>query len=326
MVVGKRSSASAGGRWPLIRTAAATALLLGLSIPSSSISAQASGARAPLAQRIVHYDASNLRQSLGSHDGAGSLSLSGLLGPESIDAPLAFVHRGYVGPRSSIGHHFHNRAEEMFVIFEGEAQFTIDGRTSVIKGPAAVPVRMGHSHAIYNPSGQPLNWMNINIPLGPGSSAFNLGDDRVGVPLDPKPVFMNTRFDPALLQPVEGLRGGRGTVRYRRAFDGAVFSTSWSYVDHVVAPPGASIGPQTPGGLAEIYYVFGGSGTVTVDGETAPIKAHDILPINTGQTRSFAASGAQPLEMLIVGIAKDLSSKEAFLAIPRPARPAPARR
>ena len=36
----------------------------------------------------------------------------------------------------------------MFVIFDGEAEFTIDGRTSLLKGTVGAPVRMGHSHAI----------------------------------------------------------------------------------------------------------------------------------------------------------------------------------
>jgi mannose-6-phosphate isomerase-like protein (cupin superfamily) len=31
--------------------------------------------------------------------------------------------------------------EEMFIILNGEAQFTVDGRTSPIKGPACRPER-----------------------------------------------------------------------------------------------------------------------------------------------------------------------------------------
>ena len=135
-------------------------------------------------------------------------------------------------------------------------------------------------------------------------------------------VAFNARFDRALLQPVNGLRGGAGTAQYRRALDGAVFSTAWSYVDHIVLPPGASVGPQNPGNLAEIYYVIGGSGSATVGSETAALKKDDIMPVNTTQTRTVVNNGSEPLELLVLGIAKDLAAKEAFLAIPRP-RPAP---
>ena len=54
----------------------------------------------------------------------------------------------------------------MFVIFDGEAQFTIDGRTSVLKAPAGAPTRAGSSHAIYNASDKPIQWMNINVGTG----------------------------------------------------------------------------------------------------------------------------------------------------------------
>jgi mannose-6-phosphate isomerase-like protein (cupin superfamily) len=96
-----------------------------------------------------------------------------------------------------------------------------------------------------------------------------------------------------------------------------VFSTAWSYVDHIVLPPGASVGPQNPGNLAEIYYVIGGSGSATVGSETAAVKKDDIMPVNTTQTRTIVNNGSQPLELLVLGIAKDLAAKEAFLAIPR---------
>ena len=106
-----------------------------------------------------------------------------------------------IEPKSGIGAHFHNYCEEMFVILDGEAQFTINGRTSTLKGPAGAPARMGSSHAIYNPTDASAQWMNINVTAFRGVyDAFDLGDGRVGAPLDPVPQFMAMRLDTGRLQ------------------------------------------------------------------------------------------------------------------------------
>src|SRR5512138_3648133 len=100
-------------------------------------------ARDRLAQRIVHTDPASYRPAKAVHGGAGQLNYMSLLDSRSLDSNLYFLHRGVLLPKSGIGHHFHNQCEEMFVIFNGEAQFTIDGRTSLVKGPAGAPCRMG---------------------------------------------------------------------------------------------------------------------------------------------------------------------------------------
>ena len=116
---------------------------------------------------------------------------------------------------AGIGHHFHNVVEEMFVILDGEAQFTIDGRTATVKGPAGVLCRTGHSHAIYNAGPTPVQWMNLNVSMIAGVyDNFDLGDTRVGAALDPIPTFMTMRLDRALLR-APGARG-RGAAPARQ--------------------------------------------------------------------------------------------------------------
>jgi mannose-6-phosphate isomerase-like protein (cupin superfamily) len=290
-------------------------LIAGLGLTSLSVALAADDA---LVQRIQHTDVAKYRPLTAVHAGAGNMAFAALLARGAVTPHFNFLHRGEIPAGSGIGHHFHNTAEEMFVILGGEAQFTVDGRTSIVKGPAAVLCKLGHSHAIYNHSAQPLQWMNWQVGATPNvSDAFDLGDARVGVPLDPIPVFMTARLDRALVRPAGEAPG----VTARRLYQPQVFTTPWAYVDHVLVAPGATTPAKTHDTIGEAYYVIAGGGRVTVGGESAPIVAGDAIPVRLGETSTIVNGGSEPLELLVIGVARDLDAKTAFILATPPRRP-----
>jgi mannose-6-phosphate isomerase-like protein (cupin superfamily) len=292
-----------------------TVFLLGLSLSAQQV---------PISQRIAHTDPSQFKLHPDVHQGAGPMSymalfdLSGQAAKFNLGTNLIFLHRGVIPPGGGIGAHFHNQCEEMFLILDGEAQFTIDGRTSILKGPAGAPARIGHSHAIYNHSNKPVQWMNINVGLSPKFyDAFNLGDSRVGASLDSTPTFISMHLDRSLLKSVSNFNGGSGSVLYRRALNPSVFYSPWSYVDHLVIPPGASVGPSTEPDMSEVYYVLGGEGTTTVAGQTAAIHEGDAVPVALNEEKIFKNDKSAPLELMVIGIARDLAAKQKYMVSPR---------
>jgi mannose-6-phosphate isomerase-like protein (cupin superfamily) len=276
-----------------------------------TLAASLATAAEPLLERIHRLDPSNYRDLKAVHAGAGTMQFGELLPAGSIHE-LRFVHRGVVDAKSGIGHHMHNSTEEMFVVFGGNVQFTIDGHTAEAKGPVGVPVRLGQSHALYNAGDTPVQWMNISVgrsdmpALGRGedpTGSVDLGDDRVGAPLSRVPEFLTASFDRAKLRPVTNMHGGNGTVSYARKIGPSFFRTNWAYVDHLLVPPGTSVGKHVHNGVEEFYYVMNGSGEITVNQESAPVKAGDAIPLLAREAHGLANNGSEPVEVIIIGVA-----------------------
>ncbi len=274
-------------------------------------------AHVPLAQRIGHHDPARYNRLGPVHNGSGPMQFMPLHDAQNdlrLGSNLFFLHRGVLPPGGGIGGHYHNTCEEMFIIFGGEAEFTIDGRTSTLKGPAGAPLRQGHWHAITNQTKETLQFMNINVSTIPGYyDAFDLSDGRVGAPKDDVPTFMTMRLDRTLLRPVENMDGGTGTIQYRRALQPSVFVSAWSYVDHYVLPPGTSFGPVLRNNMSEAFYVMAGTGIAAISNESAPIKEGDAVPAAINETRSIHNTGTVPLELMVIGVAKDMDAKREFI-------------
>lgn len=253
-------------------------------------------------ERVVHIDPAKYRELSAVHAGAGEMGFTQLIGRNDLAANFLYLHSGVIHPKSGIGHHFHHSIEEMYVLLSGEAEFTVNGRTSRLKAPVAVPCKLGDSHAIYNPTNQPLRWLNFAVSQRKGQGdAFDLGDSRAGVPLDKTPVFVSHQFKKDGLRDTNHPYAGNGAL-FRRAFGPEVFSTSWNHVDHVVIPSGKSIGPRQLEGIEEVYYVMKGSGNLTIGTVIKQIVADDSFTGLLGEQLTLVNTGSEDLELIVIGV------------------------
>jgi mannose-6-phosphate isomerase-like protein (cupin superfamily) len=270
-------------------------------------------AQAP--DRIISNDPSKYRELAAVHAGAGKMGFTQLIGRNDLSTNFLYLHAGTINAKSGIGHHFHHGIEEMYVILDGEAEFTINGRTSKIKAPAVIPCKMGDSHAIYNFTGQPVRWLNFAVSQIKGrGDAFDLGDTRVGAALDPLPVFVSARLERDKLKEDSPAYPGGG-VLYRSLLGPDVFRTDWNNVGHVIVQAGKSSGIRQATGAEEVYYVINGTGKLTIGSSAADFKAGDSFFVRLGESVSIANGGNGDLELLLISIAP---AKQKMLAIEKP--------
>lgn len=272
-------------------------------------------ASAQVTDRIITNDPSKYRELSSVHAGAGKMGFTQLIGRDDLATNFLYLHAGVINPKSGIGHHFHHTIEEMYLILDGEAEFTVNGRTSKIKAPAVVPCKMGDSHAIYNSTSQPVRWLNFAVSQVKGrGDAFDLGDTRVGATLEPAPVFVSARLERNKMKEDSPAFPGSG-ILYRTLFGPDVFSTDWNNVGHVSIQAGKSTGPRAAVGVDEVYYVINGSGKLTIGSASAGFKAGDSFYVRLGESASIINDGGGDLELLLASIAP---SRQKGLAIKKP--------
>ncbi len=285
-------------------------------LPAILLIALAAAAKAQsVKDRIVHNDPSKYRTLTAVHAGAGQMAFTQLIGRSELATNFLYLHSGVINAKSGIGHHFHHTIEEMYVLLSGEAEFTINGRTSKIKAPAIVPCKMGDSHAIYNSSNDPVRWLNFAVSKTKSrADNFDLADTRADATIDPIPVFVSGRLEPNNLKPLKQSAAGN-SISYRRVFGPDIFRTDWNHVDHLQIAADSTSGPRQLESIEEVYYVIKGAGTFSINNEKANVKADDAFYGKLGEKITISADSKEGLELLVIGVAP---SKEKNLTISKP--------
>ncbi|WP_439489066.1 cupin domain-containing protein [Algoriphagus sp.] len=265
---------------------------------------------------IVHNDPAKYRELSAVHAGAGKMGFTQLVGRNDLSTNFLYLHSGVIQAKSGIGHHFHHSIEEMYVLLEGEAEFTVNGRTSTLKAPVAVPCKLGDAHAIYNSSDESVRWLNYAVSEKKGrGDAFDLDDTREGAEIDEIPVFVTYQFAEDKLRDENHPYSGNGALA-RRAFGPEVFRTSWNHVDHLVIPAGKSVGPRQLIGVEEVYYVMKGKGDLSIEGVTKPLAADDAFTGLLGETITLTNTGSDNLELLVIGVSVSSDKNASFQNAP----------
>jgi len=253
---------------------------------------------------IGHTDPAKYHEAPNCHDGAGTVRYMELQGSDTFGTNLLFVHRGVLPPKSGIGEHVHRKMEEMYIIFNGTAQFTVNGHTSELPAGSMALCPLGSSHGIYNPNDFAVEFVNLGVAVEKGKyDSVEYHEDLANARIESPPPFMWAQFDRTLLHPAPRAHLGKGDILFRRVWYNENFKTNWYFIDHCLLMPDTSIGYHQHNTIEEIYYVMEGRGRFTVNDKTFDVKPGDALPCRLHDSHGLYNNTKEPLEIFVFSVA-----------------------
>lgn len=246
----------------------------------------------------------------GVHNGAGITFFQSLIDYSSgiFESNFLWVHRCKIPPKSGIGLNLKRFMEGIYWGFNIPAEFTINDGTALLPAGASALCDMGSYQGIFNPSdSDTLEFLHTAVShekmpggnLGVVDLKDNLANRTV---LSPAP-YAWTQLDRTLLRPVTALHGGRGTIEMRRMWAEESFESPWLAVDHVVLPPGTSIGCHRYRNGEAVYYILEGGGLFTVNEHTWRIRPGDAVPATRGDRHGVNNDTGADLELFFMTVA-----------------------
>ncbi len=234
------------------------------------------------------------------HEGTGEIFFLELLNHEPFDSNFLFVHRAEIPSKVSIGEHRHRNMEEMYFIFNGVAQFTVNGVTGELPGPCCVLCPRGSSHGLYNATEETIQFLNVAVSDVKGvGDALDFGEDLAGKTVTVPVPFCWAPLEPRLLRPSSGCHGGTGDILYRRLWSSEAFKTEWLFCDHCVLKPDTSIGYHRHNVSEEIYYLVSGRGLMTVNDQTFEVGPGDAVPCTLHSSHGLYNSGTEDILLVV---------------------------
>ncbi|MFC1606963.1 cupin domain-containing protein [Candidatus Latescibacterota bacterium] len=234
------------------------------------------------------------------HKGAGTIRLSSIIGHETFKTNFHGVSRGEIPPGTSIGEHIHQHMEEMFIILNAPAQFTVNGKTAELPAGSCVACLKGQSHGIYNHTDTTLQWLYFAVTETKGKGdAIDYGEDLTKKKVVSPPPFLWTNLDRRLLRPAYNSHRGKGKSLFRRMWRTETFKTNWEFLDHCFLMPGSSVGLHQHNVIEEVYYIVSGKGRMTVNDHTFDVGPGDAVPCTQNDSHGLWNNGRDDIEFIV---------------------------
>ena len=256
--------------------------------------------------------------------GAGQIEMRNVLDGTDFETSVGFIKGGCLPPGASVGLHRNPRSDELFLVLDGLLTVVQDEAVALVSQPTALLFRAGSAHGIYNHGGTPASFVMIGIePEGGQFDVEDLGDDLTAREPTERDLHAAERLDRSLLDSYQAHMGA-GEIEVRRLFGPVrdqtrypdqvgkstkwtgdsefLFATNLGFVDHVVVPPGASVGYHRHDALEECQIFISGDARMKVDGEVVEVSKGDCVPGRPGESHGLINHTDTPTEFVAIGV------------------------
>ena len=124
------------------------------------------------------FDPEELKWRDAIHGGCGRIATRHVLKPEIFLSTWTFLDHAILGPESSVGYHYHDALEEIFIVVSGNGLVTVDDKTFTVSSGSLTWQGIGQAHGIYNPGPEPLEFVRVAVAqLDEPYTTIDLFDD-----------------------------------------------------------------------------------------------------------------------------------------------------
>lgn len=234
------------------------------------------------------------------HGGAGTVRYVEEFGPDDFKTKHHFFRVGVIPPKCSIGEYRLTDSDELFIILNGLAYVTVNGRTARIVGGSMVPCRIGESIGIYNPGKEDVTFAWLATAEKKGKyNPVDLGNDLSGKLFEEPCPFTWIPLDYGDFRiTIKSAHQGKGPIydTYGR-LGKEYYKTCWGAF-YLVLPPGTSIGYHSHDIHEELYFVVSGRARGTVDDVTLDLKSGDCTLCPLGSSHGIYNNGSGDLGII----------------------------
>ncbi len=239
------------------------------------------------------------------HGGAGTIKYAEYFGPDDYNTLHQFIRVVVIPAKCSIGEYRLVDSDELIVILSGHIFVTVNGRTGRLVGGTMVPIKMGDTLGMYNPTEEDVSLVWLATAAEKGKyNPVDLNNDLSGkrsegiIPF--QWIYQNYWIPP---EP-SGRPSHEGVGSLKSAFgrvDFDYFNTKWT-ASFMVVPVGASIGYHKHYTNEEHYFIVKGQGRVTVDDVTMPQKPGDCTFCGVNSSHGIYNNGSEDIVVFFTNL------------------------